>query len=376
MPMNRIQAERIWEDFHDRKMVILGGPRQVGKTTLSRQIATRFKNPLYLNFDHPEDRERIRKRDWKKSNDLLIFDEIHKWRIWKSWLKGIYDKEGGEHRILVTGSARLDVYRKGGDSMQGRYHYWRLHPFTYSEILQVTHSNKNVLQNLFTRGGFPEPYLATSERALKRWQRERLERVIREDVFALESIRNLNALFYLHELLVERVGSPISLKSLGEDLGVSPITVGHWIQILESMYVIFIVAPYHKKLTRAIRKEYKVYLYDWSLIRENGLRWENMIASHLLRYCHFQEDSEGDRMQLCFLKDRDDHEADFLLVRDGKPIHLVEAKLTVSQLSRGLLYFSRKLNMKQTSQVVFNFEGIKEGRDADIISGGDFLEKL
>ena len=374
--MNRALVERIREDFEDQKMVFLGGPRQVGKTTLSRQIATHFKNPLYLNFDHPEDRERIRKRDWKKSNDLLIFDELHKWRVWKSWLKGIYDKEGDDHRILVTGSARLDVYRKGGDSMQGRYHYWRLHPFTYSEILQVTNSSENILQNLFARGGFPEPYFASSERALKRWQRERLERVIREDVFALESIRNLNSLFLLHELLVERVGSPVSLKSLGEDLGVSPITVGHWIQILEAMYVLFIVTPYHKKLTRAIRKEYKVYFYDWSLIRDNGLRWENMLASHLLRHCHFQEDSEGDRMQLCFLKDRDDHEADFLLVRNGKPFQLLEAKLTDPHLTRGILYFSRKLKIKQTSQVVFNFEGIKEGRDADIISGENFLEKL
>ncbi|MBS0619602.1 MAG: ATP-binding protein [Spirochaetes bacterium] len=375
--MNRRQADLMYEDLAAGKMVFLGGPRQVGKTTLSNQIAQKFNNPLYLNFDHPEDRSRIMKRDWKKSNDLIIFDELHKWRPWKSWLKGIYDKEGKDHRMLVTGSARLDVYRRGGDSMQGRYHYWRLHPFTMGEIVAMTEGNRaEIFERLFARGGFPEPYLAPSERALKRWQRERLERVIREDIFALESIRNLNSMFYLYDLLIERVGSPISLRALAEDLGVSPITVGHWIRVLEAMYAIFIITPYHKKLSRAVRKEYKVYFFDWSLIKDPGLRWENMLAAHLLQRCHFLQDSEGERCELNFLRDRDGHEVDFLLTQNGKPTQIIEAKLSETQLSPGLRYFAQKLKIESARQVVHNFEGVKESRYADVVAGADFLARL
>lgn len=348
----------------------------MGKTTLSRQISEKFENPLYLNFDHPEDRSRIMKRDWKKSNDLLIFDELHKWRPWKSWLKGIYDKEARDHRILVTGSARLDVYRRGGDSMQGRYHYWRLHPFTHAEVTKVGAGSDDVLARLFLRGGFPEPYLAQNERALKRWQRERLERVIREDIFALENIRDLNAMFYLHDILIERVGSPISLRAIGQDLGVSPITIGNWIRILEAMYAIFIVTPYHRKLSRAVKKEYKVYFFDWGLIKDPGLKWENMLAAHLYKHCHYRQDSEGERIELYFLRDRDGHETDFMLTQDSKPAELIEAKYSDLSLSKGLLYFSEKLGVPKASQVVYTAEERRETRFADVVPATEFLNSL
>lgn len=361
----------ILEDLRSKKMVFIGGPRQVGKTTLSLDIMKHFKKPIYLNFDHPEDRIHIQKRNWKKENDLLVFDEIHKWKNWKSWIKGIHDKEKDDHSILITGSARLDVYRKGGDSLQGRYHYYRLNPFTYSEIFPQ--DKKITLDALYKQGGFPEPLLHLSNRNIKRWKKERMERVVREDIYSLESLKNLYQLELLVDLLKERVGSPLSIKGLSEDLSVAPATVEHWIRILESMYVLFIVRPYHKKLNRAIKKEYKIYFFDWTESSDEGARLENMVALHLLNYCYFLEDTEGEKMALHFVRDRDSHEVDFLVLQNNKPHFLLEVKKSDSHPTNSLLYFSKKILPQKTIQLVYEISKEVLNREAFILPIQDFF---
>jgi len=364
------------EDLMNQKMVFIGGPRQVGKTTLALSILDKF-NGLYLNYDNPDDRERIRKRNWKDSHELLIFDEIHKWRGWKSWVKGIYDKEKHRRKILVTGSARLDVYRKGGDSLQGRYHYYRLHPYSIYEMNQgdadrVAESSRILLE----RGGFPEPLFSKTERNIKRWRKERIDRVIREDIFTLEPIRNLHLMEILIELLLERVGSPVSVRNLAEDLGVSPKTVASWIVILEKMYMIFIVPPYHNKLARAIKKEYKVYFYDWGAVKDEGARLENYAASHLVKYANFLEDTEGEKTGLYFVRDRDGHEVNFLLLKDKSPGLLVEVKNKDVKLAPGLRYFTDKIKPATSFQLVYELDKKLETPKTDIVPANDFFYSL
>lgn len=343
--MNRKIFPYILEDLNNKKMVFIAGPRQVGKTTLAKQIMEKFQNPLYFNFDHPEDRKNLIERNWKPENEILVFDEIHKWRNWKSWLKGIYDKEKDQHKILVTGSARMDVYRKGGDSLQGRYHHYRLNPFTFGEL--TSQIQESFFSLLFERGGFPEPFLSKTNRNVKRWKKERMDRVVREDIFSLENLKSLFQLEILVDLLKDRVGSPLSIRSLAEDLSVSHPTVESWIRVLESMYVIFRVTPYSKKLNRAVKREYKIYFYDWTEATSEGARLENMVALHLLASCNFKEDVEGERSSLHFLKDRDGHEVDFLTTIDGKPTSLIEVKKSDTSPSRSLIYFHNKLDEKQ-----------------------------
>jgi hypothetical protein len=369
------------EDLNNKKMVFIGGPRQVGKTTLALSVLEKHGSGLYLNYDNPDDRERIRKRNWKDSHELLIFDEIHKWRGWKSWVKGIYDKEKDYRKILVTGSARLDVYRKGGDSLQGRYHYYRLHPYSLFEMSREMNQGVDfmVKENskiLLERGGFPEPLFSKTERNIRRWRKERIDRVIREDIFTLEPIRNLHLMEILIELLVDRVGSPVSLRNISEDLGVSPKTVAAWIEILEEMYVIFIVPPWHTKLSRAIKKEYKIYFYDWGMLNDEGLRLENFTASHLLKYANFLEDTEGEKTGLYFVRDRDGHEADFLFLREKKPEMLVEVKYSDSKITGGLRYFTEKINPVKSFQLVYDLEKKIETPKTDILPMNEFLFSL
>ncbi len=369
--MERKIVPFILEDLHSRKMVFIGGPRQVGKTTLSLDIRKHFKNPMYLNFDHPEDRINIQRRNWKKENDLLIFDEIHKWKNWKSWIKGIYDKEKNDHCILITGSARLDVYRRGGDSLQGRYHYYRLNPFTYSEIF--SQDKKKTLTTLYEQGGFPEPLLHLSTRNIKRWKKERMERVVREDIYSLESLRNLYQVELLIELLKSRVGSPLSIKGLSEDMSVAPATIENWIRILESMYVLFIVRPYHKKLNRAVKKEYKIYFFDWTEAIDEGARLENMVALHLLNYCNFLEDTEGEKMGLHFVKDRDSHEVDFLVLQNQKPKFLIEVKKSDTKPATSLVYFAKKILPEKSIQLVYDISKEVLNKDVYILPFKDFF---
>lgn len=347
-------------------MVFVGGPRQVGKTTLAKSVLeNHFTTGRYFNWDFDEDRDGILGKKWLKKDRLLVFDELHKFPRWKQWIKGVYDVMGNDHSILVTGSARLDVYRRGGDSLLGRYHYWRLHPFTLDEAPEYL-DREDVLDRLLTLGGFPEPFLAGDVREARRWRRERFQRVIKEDIRDIELIRDIQTLDLFTKALRERVGSPIVLSNIARDLQVSYKTLKHWLQVLERMYVIFIVKPYTKASARAIQKPPKVYFFDnGDVIGDNGAVFENLVATSLLKRCHFYEDRDGYRFELCYIRDKEGREVDFAVLKEGSLVSLVEAKYSDDQISKHLKYYQKKVKPENAIQLV---ACLRHAYDADNIS--------
>ncbi len=315
-----------------KKMVFVGGPRQVGKTTLARQILSNTEG--YFNWDIPEDREKILKGEIPNV-PLLVFDEIHKYRAWRNYLKGLYDRDAGRRRILVTGSARLDFYRFGGDSLQGRYHYLRLHPLSVAELKIQRNGD---LTNLLRLGGFPEPFLSGSETEAKRWSREYRSRLVREDLMSLERVQDLGRLELLMLRLPDVVGSPLSINALREDLQVSHKTLRHWIEILERLYAVFRISPFGSPKIRAVKKEQKHYHLDWSLVPDMAVRFENLVACHLLKWIHYEVDSKARDLELRYFRDVDGREVDFVVLEDRKPILLIECKWADAQIIQPLRY--------------------------------------
>ena len=342
----------IKEDLDRQKIVMIAGPRQVGKTRLSWNFledAQKFKrpeeHPAYLNWDSAQDRETILRMEFPTNYQTLIFDEIHKYENWRNYLKGIYDKLGRKYKIIVTGSARLDFYRHGGDSLQGRYFFYRLHPLSFFNCP----IEEEAFQKLLKFGGFPEPFLEASPRFYSRWQNLRRSRLIQEDLFSLEKVREVAKVDLLMTLLPDRVGSILSINSIREDLNVAHNTAAHWIEILENLYFCFRVAPFASTKVKSMKKEQKLFLWDWSLAK-NGIV-ENFLASMLLKYCHFQEDVEGKKLELRFLRDKEKREIDFLIIEDGK-IHLaVECKSNNKNPSKHWKYFLERLEISNAYQV-------------------------
>lgn len=346
--MERALKQPIIRDL-DKKIVLVSGPRQVGKTTLSKEISPSYE---YLNFDSSEDRRLILSQSWDRSKDLVIFDELHKKSKWKSWIKGIYDKEGVRPRLLVTGSARLEVYKKGGDSLAGRHFHFRLHPFSVAE-LQSQMDPKECLDRLLRLGGFPEPFLSDSEDFAKRWRSSHLDRILKEDLLELEQVRNLKLIEILTDLLAERVGSPVSYSSLARDLEISPHTVKKWIGILESLYVVFVVPSYSKKIARSILKEPKIYFYDVGRVKNDlAARFENTVALSLLKKIHGGQDLRGERSGLFYVRDKEKREVDFLTVIDNQIHDLVEVKVADTSLAPSLKYYTERLKPLHPVQVV------------------------
>ena len=346
IPRNLV--ENIRQDLLE-KMVFLGGPRQVGKTTLAKSLIPHYRDghPAYLNWDDAVCRKKIRRRQWPSDEKLIVFDEIHKYAKWKNLVKGHYDLLKNTHSFMVTGSSRLNVFRRGGDSLMGRYHYYRLHPLSLSEV----GFDREKLERLMEFGGFPEPFIKASPVFLKRWRKNRLEQVIREDLRNLERVKDIHSLEILAEMLPERVGSPLSVKSLARDLEVDFKTARHWIEIFESLYYCYRIEPYGPSRVRAVKKERKLYLFDWGLIEDPGARFENMVASHLLKYCHFWEDTAGERMELRFLRDTDKREIDFVVIKNGKPLFAVECKSGDGRLSPHIHYFRERTDIPRYYQV-------------------------
>jgi len=344
--------ERAVRKALDRKMVFIGGPRQVGKTTFALGLlgdGADETHPAYLNWDHPDVPPRIRRAELPVGERLLLFDEIHKYARWRNVLKGIYDTERSRRRILVTGSARLDYYRKGGDSLAGRYRYFRLHPFSLREFRRSP--TPSDVDRLLAFGGFPEPLFARDEAEHRIWMRDRLSRVVREDLRDLERVREITLVEHLVDLLPSRVGSPLSIRSLREDLQVDHKTVERWLQILENLYVCFRLPPYGPPRIRAVKKERKLYMWDWSGVEEHGARFENLVASQLLKYCHWIEDTEGHAMELRYLRDTDGREIDFVVLREGKPLFAVECKSGDKALSPALRYVAERVPIPRLFQV-------------------------
>jgi len=373
------------------KMVFIGGPRQVGKTTLAQFIGkNNYQRPVYLNWDFREDRKNILDEKFESEADLIIFDEIHKYKNWRNYLKGEFDKNKDRFDILVTGSARLDLYRRGGDSLLGRYHYLRLHPFSEREVMNIdpdieifkepkfaAHKYAHeIFDQLFQFGGFPEPFIKKDLKTLRRFHNERLDRIVREDIRDIENVRDLSSLQVLVEILPGRVGSLFSANSLKEDLGVTHKTISLWLDVLERFYYHFRIYPFTSTTIRSLRKEPKVYLWDWSQIDNEAARFENMVASHLLKTIHFLYDTEGYKAELHFLRDREGREVDFLVSVNKKPWMAVEVKLSNKEISKNLKYFSERLKIPFIYQVIkekgvdFTVNGIRA------ISADKFLSGL
>ena len=348
--IDRYLKYTIKDDLRE-KMVFLGGPRQVGKTTLALSFLTNgnINHPAYLNWDDDVSKEIIRKGELPPHERLLVLDEIHKFARWRNLVKGFYDKRRDRHSFLVTGSARLDYYSRGGDSLQGRYHYYRLHPFSLNELSKQ--SSGSDFKELMKFGGFPEPLFKASERTWKRWQRERLRRVIQEDLRDLEQVREISLIELLMEALPDRVGSPLSIASLSEDLSVNFRSIERWITIFENLYLVFRISPFGAAKIRAVKKERKLYFWDWSQNSSAGSRFENLVASQLLKYCHFIEDTEGDEMELRFLRDTDKREVDFVVLQNKRPLFAVECKTGEKKVSPHIWYFKDRTSIPMFYQV-------------------------
>lgn len=352
------------------KIVLLSGPRQIGKTYLSKRLDYSYE---YLNFDDSELRKIIMNRTWNKDVELVIFDELHKKPKWKAWIKGIYDTEGIRPRLLVTGSARMDVFKKGSDSLAGRHFNYRLHPFSVAELKDQM-PPAEILHRLMTVGGFPEPFLEGTDAFAKRWRTTHLDRILKEDLLELENVRNIKLIEVLVDLLADRVGSPVSYSSLARDLEISPHTVKKWISILESLYVIFIVPPYSKNLARAIIREPKIYFYDNGRVKnDEGARFENIVANSLLKKLHMGQDLHGEKSQLYYLRDKEKREVDFLTVIDNKIIDMVEVKLSDDNISQALVYFNERLKPLLPAQVVFNLKREQNKKDIPIKNAIEWL---
>lgn len=319
-----------------RKMVFVAGPRQVGKTTLA--LGLPGARGAYLNWDIAAHRERLLKGELPPGR-FWIFDEIHKYRRWRNFLKGLYDGRPRGQRILVTGSGRLDLYRFGGDSLQGRYHLLRLHPFSVAE-LGLTRPAE--LHDLLRLGGFPEPFLSGSEVEARRWSREYRTLLVREEVAALERIQDLGHLELLMLRLPGLVGSPLSVNALREDLQVSHRALTGWLAALERLYALFRIAPFGAPRIRAVKKQQKHYHLDWTVVPSDPARFENLVACHLLKWVHFEQDTRGRDLDLRYFRDLEGREVDFVVTDGQRPRLLVECKWDDADADGGLRYFKAR----------------------------------
>lgn len=376
-----------------KKLVMLSGPRQCGKTTVVRAI-TREQKGLYLNWDAPADRRLIQTGEIDLDVPLWAFDELHKFRRWRNFLKGLYDTHHEEHQILVTGSARLELYGHGGDSLQGRYYGHHLHPLTASEIgkrevvaldelplLPREPISGDVVDSMLVLGGFPEPFLSASAKEAARWRIGYAARLVQEDIRDLEQVRELERVELLYERLGAVVGGVLSINSLREDLEVAFETARNWIAILERLDAVFRIPPYGPPRIKSVKKEQKLYFWDWARADSAAARFENMIALHLLRLVHWGRDVEGEKLELRYFRTRMGHEVDFVVLRGGKPWLAVEAKVAEQPFDPSLRYLLERVHVPFAFQV--HLRGGRERRIEDVgksrvrhVSAARFLASL
>jgi predicted AAA+ superfamily ATPase len=334
-PATRYLAPQVLRDLV-RRMVFVAGPRQVGKTTFARSLPDARSG--YLNWDVPRDRERILTRTLPAA-PLWVFDELHKYRGWRNYLKGLWDGRGAGQQVLVTGSARLDFYRFGGDSLQGRYHLLRMHPLSVAELGISSPADWRALRTL---GGFPEPFFGGSAREVRRWSTEHRNLIIRDELSSLERVDDIGRLELLALRLPELVGTPLSINSLREDLEVSHKTLARWVTVLERLYALVLVPPFGSPRVRAIKKSPKHYHLDWTLPPSPGASFENLVAVHLLKWVHYRQDVEGLDLELRYFRDSDGREVDFVVTDRRRPVLIVEAKLDDVALDPSVRYLKRK----------------------------------
>lgn len=367
MDIRRRINRQVAEDL-TKKMVFISGPRQCGKTTLAEGLL-RETPGRYYNWDIAKDRKLILQDNIDLDAKLWVFDELHKFRRWRNFLKGLCDEFRGNHPILVTGSARLDLYGRSGDSLQGRYYHHHLHPFTLSEVCGLPFPGidawlslpvappkeaSETLEHLLRFSGFPEPFLASSESAAKRWRLLYADRLIQEELRSLEDVREIDRIALLLDRLDDIAGSIVSINSLREDLDVSFDSVRKWLDIFERIFACFRIPPYGPPKLKAVKKERKLYLWDASKPTHEGARLENLIALHLLRLVDWARDIEGEKLDLRYYRHRDGTEVDFVLLRDRRPWVAIEVKLQDQELSRGLRYFLERVPTPFAFQVFLN----------------------
>ncbi len=361
------------------KMVLLSGPRQCGKTTLARRLLDSLGGS-YFTWDDARHRATLRSGDLPASDALWVFDEIHKFRGWRAWLKGVYDTRGDDHAILVTGSGRLDLLGRGGDSLQGRHFAYRMHPFTVGELLapSIPKSPDDIpkmardpgaaaadaLASMLRFGPFPEPLLRASERHSARWRLSYGSRLVREEVRTISEIRDLDRLELLVERLEDVVGSVLSINALREDLEVAFETVRQWISVLERLCAVYRIAPYGPTRIKAVKKEQKLYFWDWARVKPEPARFENLVISHLLRLVHWLEDVHGERAELRFFRNVVGHEVDAIVLRGRAPWLAVEIKSDDRPVDDGLRYLLERVRVPHAFQV--SLRGTLDVRAPDI----------
>lgn len=399
--MDRIYEDIIYKNLQEYpQMVFLVGPRQVGKTTIAKKLQSRFEKSLYLNFDSLKDRQMILSGQsfiedifptsvLMDSKPLIIFDEIHKYRDWKNYIKGFYDLYRDHYRIIVTGSARLDIYQSGGDSLMGRYFQYNIHPLSVSELISPNDANflkephylaDISFDNLFKYGGFPDPYSNMTDQYYNLWQSTRFKQLIHEEIRSLANLQEIYLLEMLAEILKSRVGQQLNSSNLAKQIGVTSQTVSRWINILDRFYYCFSIRPWFKNVTRSLIKDPKVYLWDWSLVTNEGQKVENFIASHLLKFVHFYSDTGLGKFELFYLRDIDKREIDFLIVRDNIPFMIVESKTSDIKISKSMSHFINQLHPKYSFQTVFNTNFVAKncffGKEAVVVPTKTFLSQL
>ncbi len=340
-------------------MIWITGPRQVGKTFMIQR-----QGYPYFNWDTPEVKKEYLKNPYFFRSDAtrIIFDEIHKRRDWKKILKGYYDSPTREENFIVTGSGRMDQYKRGGDSLQGRYLSYQLWPLTYDEIYNAANLSKSLNKprdwrafkpdkegdldsELMTFGGFPKPFLDASATKLRRWQDQYLERLAREDVRDFSNVLHTDKIELLARLLPERMSAPISMLSLSRDVEVSPVAIKSWLRLFETLYLGFGLKPYHRKIHRAIKMEVKWYFYQWTFVEDAGIRFENYLAVQLAAALSAWSEQGFGRWELFYLRDQDKREVDFLICRDLKPMALIEAKSSFQPFTAALNFYCQKLGV-------------------------------
>jgi len=378
--MKRNYTQSFLNELHQqRQMLLVSGPRQVGKTTLAREIIS--KPDYYLNWDNPDHRQIVLSGSDQtaaylgldqlhKKPPVIAFDELHKFKDWKNWLKGFFDQYEKQAHILVTGSARMDIFRKGGDSLMGRYFHYRMHPLSLREITTRISSEKTIqttqapektsLQQLLKFGGFPEPFLKAEQRFYNRWQKLRQQQLIFEDIRDSSRVQEIKQLQILSELLRQQSGQVTRYSTLAKQICVSVDTIRRWLDVLESFYYCYRIRPWYRNITTALRKDPKTYLWDWSQNPNLGARTENLIASHLLKAVHWWTDSGLGDYELYYLRTKDQKEVDFLITQNNQPWFLVEVKNSAKQdLNKHLAWFQNKTKAKHAFQVVMDLPYVK-----------------
>jgi len=350
--MERSIAPFVLKDLQ-KKIVLVSGPRQVGKTTLAKNLMKEYD---YFNFDNSEHRLALNEKSWDRRKPLVIFDELHKMPEWKTYLKGIFDVEGTKPALLVTGSAKLDAFKKLGDSLAGRFFSYRLHPLDVKEASSLIEPEE-ALTRLLNVGGFPEPFLENDPVFYARWKKSHIDVILRQDLFDLAAIQDILSVETLIEMLRSRVGSPISYANLAQDLKKDPKTVKSYLELLESLYIIFPVRPWHRNIARSILKEPKYYFFDTAMVKgDDGKKLENAVACVLKKQSHFMEDTRGVSTELCYLRTKNGNELDFVLSQDDELTHAYEIKLSDSSRSASFSHFEATLAKARRIQIVMNCE--------------------